>query len=38
MGKRINAQRERDTDYVKAVYRITDLIQHRMVRPWLQPK
>ncbi|CAG7786278.1 unnamed protein product, partial [Allacma fusca] len=38
MGKTINAQRERDTDYVKAVYRITDLIQHRMVRPWLQPK
>ncbi|XP_035706447.1 cytochrome P450 4C1 isoform X2 [Folsomia candida] len=35
MGEKINAQRKTDSQYVKAVYRISDLIQYRQLRPWL---
>jgi cytochrome P450 len=36
-GRTINAQQQRDTEYVKAIYRISELILHRQVRPWFHP-
>ncbi|XP_068204684.1 cytochrome P450 4C1-like [Palaemon carinicauda] len=38
MGCSINAQDDNKSDYVKAVDRITSIIQLRQVRPWLQPE
>lgn len=35
MGKNIGAQRNDDSKYVRAVYRISDMIHQRMKRPWL---
>ncbi|KAB7493926.1 Cytochrome P450 4c3 [Armadillidium nasatum] len=37
MGTRINAQDKPDSDYVKAVYKIGEIIQVRQCRPWLHP-
>ncbi|XP_063614827.1 uncharacterized protein LOC134787925 [Penaeus indicus] len=37
MGCKIGAQDNSESDYVKAVYRIGSLVQHRQARPWLQP-
>ncbi|GAB6023597.1 hypothetical protein CHUAL_008367 [Chamberlinius hualienensis] len=35
MGKGVNAQRNVDSDYVNAVYNLTQLITKRMMSPWL---
>ncbi|XP_064108225.1 cytochrome P450 4c3-like isoform X1 [Macrobrachium nipponense] len=37
LGSSINAQDDTESEYVKAVHRISSLIQLRQVRPWLQP-
>ncbi|XP_066264990.1 cytochrome P450 4V2-like isoform X1 [Branchiostoma lanceolatum] len=34
MGKSLNAQENTDSDYVRAIYRISDLIQVRQKSPW----
>merc|ERR1712241_858235 len=35
MGKRINAQEESDTDYVRAIYEASDIVFQRQRSPWL---
>ncbi|XP_004610396.1 cytochrome P450 4V2 [Sorex araneus] len=35
MGKNIGAQRNDDSEYVRAVYRMSDMIHRRMKMPWL---
>ncbi|XP_062991790.1 cytochrome P450 4V2-like isoform X1 [Elgaria multicarinata webbii] len=35
MGKNIGAQNDKDSEYVQAVYRMSDLIHHRQKSPWL---
>ncbi|XP_014711251.1 cytochrome P450 4V2 [Equus asinus] len=35
MGKNIGAQRNNDSEYVRAVYRMSDMIHRRMKMPWL---
>ncbi|XP_037687119.1 cytochrome P450 4V2 isoform X2 [Choloepus didactylus] len=35
MGKNINAQNNGDSEYVRAVYRMSDIILQRMKLPWL---
>nr|XP_003221648.2 PREDICTED: cytochrome P450 4V2 [Anolis carolinensis] len=35
MGKNIGAQNNKDSEYVRAVYRMSDLIHHRQKSPWL---
>lgn len=37
MGKKINAQEQSSSDYVKAIYRMSETSQHRQLRPWLHP-
>ncbi|XP_071538556.1 cytochrome P450 4C1-like [Panulirus ornatus] len=37
MGRSVNAQECVDLDYVKAVYGMASIINHRIVRPWLYP-
>ncbi|CAG2208814.1 CYP4V2 [Mytilus edulis] len=37
MGRTINAQNDEDSDYVKAVYKITELILTRQRSPWYWP-
>nr|QST15030.1 CYP4C33-like protein 1 [Diaphanosoma celebensis] len=37
MGRHVDAQNQRDSDYVQAVYKMGDIVQLRQVRPWLQP-
>ncbi len=37
MGKKINAQEKTSSDYVKAIYRMSETCQHRQLRPWLYP-
>ncbi|NXN94750.1 CP4V2 protein, partial [Rhinopomastus cyanomelas] len=37
MGKNVGAQENKDSDYVCAIYRMSDLIQDRQKRPWLWP-
>ncbi|XP_046463628.1 cytochrome P450 4C1-like isoform X3 [Daphnia pulex] len=37
MGRHVDAQQKSDSDYVKAVYKMTHIIQARQTRPWLQP-
>lgn len=35
MGTQVNAQEEKENEYVKAVYEVAELIVRRMMRPWL---
>ena len=35
MGKSINAQANSDTDYVRAIYKASDIVFHRQTSPWL---
>ncbi|KAI9560159.1 hypothetical protein GHT06_014170 [Daphnia sinensis] len=37
MGRHVNAQSKSDSDYVKAVYNMSHIIQIRQIRPWLRP-
>lgn len=37
MGRHVNAQSQADSDYVKAVYKMSHIIQSRQTQPWLQP-
>ncbi|XP_023703487.1 cytochrome P450 4c3 isoform X2 [Cryptotermes secundus] len=37
MGRRVNAQENSDTEYVKAVYEIGSIVQNRQAKIWLQP-
>ncbi|KAG4068382.1 hypothetical protein HA402_007902 [Bradysia odoriphaga] len=37
MGRSINAQENSDSDYVKAVYQIGEIVQTRQSKIWLQP-
>lgn len=37
MGRRINAQEKSTSDYVKAIYEMSETIQYRELRPWLYP-
>nr|BAV38819.1 cytochrome P450 [Thalassodrilides sp. MI-2015] len=37
MGRHVNAQAHSDSEYVQAIYRISDLIMERIRRPWLWP-
>ncbi|GFG37750.1 hypothetical protein Cfor_02942, partial [Coptotermes formosanus] len=37
MGTPINAQGDKDSEYVSAVYKMSEVIVHRMLRPWLSP-
>lgn len=37
MGRRINAQEKSSSDYVKAIYQMSETIQYRELRPWLYP-
>nr|AYA60069.1 cytochrome p450 C71 [Laodelphax striatellus] len=35
MGTTVNAQEKKDSEYVKAVYEVSELILYRALRPWL---
>ncbi|NWS29244.1 CP4V2 protein, partial [Polioptila caerulea] len=35
MGRNVGAQKNKDSDYVSAIYRMSDLIQRRQLSPWL---
>ncbi|XP_074011149.1 cytochrome P450 4V2 [Numenius arquata] len=37
MGKNVGAQENKDSEYVRAIYRMSDLIQQRQKSPWLWP-
>ncbi|NXK29866.1 CP4V2 protein, partial [Piprites chloris] len=37
MGKNVGAQKNKNSDYVSAIYRMSDLIQQRQKSPWLWP-
>lgn len=37
MGKKIHVQEQSDSEYVRAVYRMSDLVQYRQLRPWFHP-
>lgn len=37
MGIQVNSQNESKNEYVHAIYEISELILHRMLRPWLFP-
>ncbi|XP_027759248.1 cytochrome P450 4V2 [Empidonax traillii] len=37
MGKNVGAQKNKNSDYVSAIYRMSDLIQQRQISPWLWP-
>ncbi|NXY27453.1 CP4V2 protein, partial [Pomatorhinus ruficollis] len=37
MGRNVGAQKNKDSDYVSAIYRMSDLIQRRQLSPWLWP-
>ncbi|XP_037382242.1 cytochrome P450 4V2-like isoform X1 [Talpa occidentalis] len=37
MGKNINAQSHEDSEYVRAVYRMSDILLRRIKMPWLWP-
>ncbi|XP_069487647.1 cytochrome P450 4V2-like isoform X2 [Ambystoma mexicanum] len=37
MGKKIHAQSNSDSEYVKSIYRMSDLIHQRQRMPWLWP-
>ncbi|XP_075786455.1 cytochrome P450 4V2-like isoform X2 [Pelodiscus sinensis] len=37
MGKKVGAQNNKNSEYVRAVYKMSDIIQHRQKSPWLWP-
>ncbi|KAG8234871.1 hypothetical protein J437_LFUL014563 [Ladona fulva] len=37
MGQSVNAQENSDSEYVKAIYKISTIIQNRQAKIWLQP-
>ncbi|NWI96821.1 CP4V2 protein, partial [Pitta sordida] len=37
MGKNVGAQKNKNSNYVSAIYRMSDLIQQRQKSPWLWP-
>ncbi|KAK9886188.1 hypothetical protein WA026_015700 [Henosepilachna vigintioctopunctata] len=37
MGVKINAMKDADSEYVKAIYIVADIVLHRWFRPWLHP-
>ncbi|NXM70481.1 CP4V2 protein, partial [Serilophus lunatus] len=37
MGKNVGAQKNKNSEYVSAIYRMSDLIQQRQKSPWLWP-
>ncbi|NWI15096.1 CP4V2 protein, partial [Crypturellus soui] len=37
MGRNVGAQENKDSEYVRALYRMSDLIQQRQKSPWLWP-
>ncbi|KAK4029580.1 hypothetical protein OUZ56_022559 [Daphnia magna] len=37
MGRHVNAQSKSDSDYVRAVYSLSRIVQLRQIRPWLRP-
>uniref|UniRef100_A0A8C8SHW4 Cytochrome P450 4V2 n=1 Tax=Pelusios castaneus TaxID=367368 RepID=A0A8C8SHW4_9SAUR len=37
MGRNVGAQINRDSEYVRAIYKMSDLIHHRQKSPWLWP-
>nr|QLC36648.1 cytochrome P450 4V2 [Kryptolebias hermaphroditus] len=37
MGKKIYAQSDSESEYVKSVYRMSDIISHRQRKPWFWP-
>lgn len=37
MGRNVNAQTNKQSDYVKAVYKLNDIIHQRQKQPWLWP-
>ncbi|NXS60511.1 CP4V2 protein, partial [Brachypteracias leptosomus] len=37
MGRNVSAQENKDSEYVRAVYRMSDLIHERQKSPWLWP-
>jgi cytochrome P450 family 4 subfamily V len=37
MGKHVNAQANSDSEYVKAIYKISELIMERIKQPWTWP-
>lgn len=37
MGKKVNAQQQSDSEYVEAIYKMSELVQYRQLRPWLHP-
>ncbi|XP_069982269.1 cytochrome P450 4C1-like [Penaeus vannamei] len=37
MGRRVNAQEDSESEFVKAVHDLSSLIQFRQFRPWLHP-
>ncbi|NXP58540.1 CP4V2 protein, partial [Chloropsis cyanopogon] len=37
MGRNVGAQKNKDSEYVSAIYRMSDLIQRRQMSPWLWP-
>ncbi|NXJ75175.1 CP4V2 protein, partial [Trogon melanurus] len=37
MGRNVDAQKNKDSEYIRAIYRMSDLIQERQKSPWLWP-
>ncbi|ODM93829.1 Cytochrome P450 4C1 [Orchesella cincta] len=37
MGRKVFVQQKSDSEYVKAIYRLSELVQYRQLRPWLHP-
>uniref|UniRef100_A0A8C6LMU4 Cytochrome P450 4V2 n=1 Tax=Nothobranchius furzeri TaxID=105023 RepID=A0A8C6LMU4_NOTFU len=37
MGKKIYAQRDSESEYVKSVYKMSDIVSHRQRTPWFWP-
>ncbi|KAH0616153.1 hypothetical protein JD844_027058 [Phrynosoma platyrhinos] len=37
MGKNVGAQNNKDSEYVRAIYRMSELIHHRQKSPWFWP-
>lgn len=37
MGRKVDAQGKTNSDYVKAIYQMSEIVQYRELRPWLYP-